>query len=233
MNTKRSLDEYLNEIHINLLEGLGVKDEYKRKTFSDTEVLAINKLKEKIKYMLHIGDGDGWMKTPGIIIAGGCFTSLLLSEKPKDIDIFILDDESADFHARLIIEQSNMLWFKDMDNKEKQSYIDSINHRQKDNANIKDFISVDLHGLRCQFIFTEYKTREELIDHFDFVHTKVSYDIGKDCLYISKETFDAIILKKLVIANPVRGVVSWRLDKFKRRNWNMWSIPDEYKTGIL
>ncbi len=214
----------------------------KSKTFTTVEVWAINAIKDKLKAALHINAEDNiWMKTPGIIIAGGCFTSYLHQETPKDIDIFVLDDIPAKFLAESIINPTgkNVTLhsigdpFSDMNEKQKKAYIEAINHRHKNNANIKDVINITLYDKRCQIIFTKYKTREELIDHFDFVHTRVSYDINQDKLYISKETFDSIIHKNLKIANENRGVEQWRLEKFKNKGWNMWSIPDELKTGIV
>jgi hypothetical protein len=206
----------------------------KSKTFTTVEVWAINAMKVKISKMIPF-------KTPGIIVAGGCFTSFLQEVKPKDIDIFVLDHEPAKIMARSILDPTgpNVTLgvigdpFLDINEKEKKAYIEAINHRRKNNANIEDVVDVTLNGQRCQFIFTKYKTREELMDHFDFVHTKVSYDTVEDKLYISKETFDAIIHKNLKIANEERGVEQWRLEKFKRKGWNMWSIQDDLKNGIV
>ena len=50
---------------------------------------------------------------------------------------------------------------------------------------------------KAQYILTTYKTREELLAHFDYKHCKVSYVPENDKLYINRETFDCIKTKTL------------------------------------
>jgi hypothetical protein len=69
-----------------------------------------------------------------------------------------------------------------------------------------------------QYITTKYKTREELVKHFDFKHCCVSYDFSKDKLYITREVYDLIKAKKLV-QNSNRIPAEWRFEKFKERGW--------------
>ena len=63
------------------------------------------------------------------------------------------------------------------------------------NTNIVDVINN--HRTQAQYILTKYQTREELLEHFDYKHCKVSYVPQEDKLYINRETFDCIKLKVL------------------------------------
>jgi hypothetical protein len=71
---------------------------------------------------------------------------------------------------------------------------------------------------KFQYITTKYKTREELINHFDFRHCCVSYDFATDKLYITREVYDLIKSKRLV-QNGIRRPALWRYEKFHHRGW--------------
>ena len=84
------------------------------------------------------------------------------------------------------------------------------------NPNIVDVINNN--ETQAQYILTKYKTREELLEHFDYKHCKVSYVPQADKLYINRETFDCIKNKVLKINNE-KGVQKWRQNRFLRENW--------------
>ena len=71
---------------------------------------------------------------------------------------------------------------------------------------------------KMQYITTKYKTREELINHFDFRHCCVSYDFATDKLYITREVYDLIKNKRL-LQNGIRRPAMWRFEKFYNRGW--------------
>ena len=141
-----------------------------------------------------------------LYIAGGCFTSWLHGEKPNDIDIFVIDSDDELMAAFVEI---------------KGVWEDSRYNLGEINANVRGVYSrLDDEGNKYQIIFTRYKSREELIRDFDFVHTMVSYDTKEDKLYLTKQTYDAIVAKNL-IRNKRCSVKphDWRVDKFKERGW--------------
>lgn len=184
--------------------------------FNASEAAAIYRIKMTAKeYWLNIlstHNDFAALKPETIVIAGGCFTSLLHNEHPKDIDIFVLDDLEAVSAARHLLDDSG--------------HTDNDPHYDKSaskiNENIVNVCNQKVGNLRHQWIFTRYKTRQELINHFDFAHTKVSYDPIADKLYLSLDTYRAIMNKHL-IKNGNNIVASWRFDKFTKKGWK---IPD-------
>lgn len=191
--------------------------------FNTSESAAIYRLKNAIKQYWHTA--SHWnaaagpqqvdfksLKPDSIVIAGGCFTSILNDEDPKDIDIFVLDNLAAMKLAHLIL--------LDGDRPDSDSQYDKA--ASKLNANIVNVVNKTINGVKYQWIFTRYKTRQELINHFDFVHTKVSYDPVTDKLYLSPVTYHAIMNKEL-IKNGKNIIAVWRFDKFTKKGWK---IPD-------
>lgn len=147
---------------------------------------------------------------PHYVIAGGYFTSIMHKEAPKDIDIFIIDPP-RDLDSWLISRyglNNNISSYK----KQSSAYIknDMIKH-------VYDF-GHKIESVPVQIIVTKYKTREELISHFDYAHCCVSYYPETDKLYMSEKTYKAIIEKRLVVNNPT-SVVEWRKNKFLKRGF--------------
>jgi len=150
-----------------------------------------------------------------IIIAGGCFTSWFRHYLPRDIDVFLLDDHDTkmafDLYSEYVINSvRNSIASPD---KDKSDYI---------RTNKKITKVVEEHDQRTlkkyQYIHTDYKTRKELLDHFDFVHATVSYNVGEDKLYITRDAFDCIRDKQLKQNNGNKPE-DWRIEKFVSRGW--------------
>ena len=197
--------------------------------FNTSESAAIYRLKNTIKQYWHTAShwnaGAGpqqvdfkSLQPDSIVIAGGSFTSILHDEDPKDIDIFVLDNLAAMKLAHLIL--------LDGDHTDSDPQYDKS--ASKINANIVNVVNKTINGVKYQWIFTRYKTRQELINHFDFVHTKVSYDPVTDKLYLSPETYHAIMNKEL-IKNGKNIIAVWRFDKFTKKGWK---IPANVRTNI-
>lgn len=182
--------------------------------FNTSESAAIYRLKNTIKDYWNTATGRqvafNLLTQDSIVIAGGCFTSLLRDEPPKDIDIFVLDNLEAMKLAHLHID--------DGDHTDSDPQYDKS--ASKLNTNIVNVVNKTINGIKYQWIFTRYKTRQELINHFDFVHTKVSYDPIADKLYLSPETYHAIMNKELA-KNGNNVVAIWRFDKFKNKGWKL------------
>jgi hypothetical protein len=130
------------------------------------------------------------------IIAGGVFTSLFHKEPYKDIDVFILNDCDTYLLNKNAIKQSNSEYLS------------------KEKPFIKEVFLDDVK--KINFVFTTFKTRKEVVDHFDFSHCCVSYDFDK--LYISEQSYYAIKNKKLIVNNPI-DVKERRKQKFLNRGF--------------
>lgn len=143
-----------------------------------------------------------------MIIAGGCFTRWYHSDKDGDIDIFILDDGTSRAKLKSFFANDDTDRFK----KGNSDYLNNVTHGKI----ISTFFD---RKTKMQYIFTGFKTRRELVDHFDMLHCCVSYDMKEDKLYISLETFNAIALKKIA-PNKNNTIASWRLKKMYDRGWS-------------
>ena len=148
-----------------------------------------------------------------IVISGGCFVSWYNDKSPRDIDIFILDDEDT---KKTFGEYLEFIKDKSIINRaiinDKSDYIKNPNIEKV----VEEVRSLD--NIKYQYIFTKYKTRRELIDHFDFVHTTISYDVGEGKIYLTKGAFDAIVGKRLVV-NKDNKPQQWRVEKFLNDGW--------------
>lgn len=133
---------------------------------------------------------------PDHIIAGGFFSSIYWNEQPKDIDFFFLDGQS------FTIMHSN---YKEH------------NTEYLKNPMVEKVLTIN--GTKNQFVYTKYKTRKELIDHFDMIHCCVSYDSVENKLYISPAALEAI-RTKTIRPNGSKNISEWRIDKMKARGWN-------------
>jgi hypothetical protein len=155
-----------------------------------------------------------------IILAGGAFSSWFHEEEPKDIDVFVLwNDELSDHDDgghRLVLDtyRREFPWLEQQPSK----------YRQDVNPNITDVWGSKEKG-RIQLIFTKYKTRKEMVDHFDYAHAMVSYGYGEAenellslKLFISRQTYDCIRDRTLIINNK-ENWRQYREDKFVERGW--------------
>ena len=173
--------------------------------FSDNEVFGIEKAKEEIKSLIR-GRQLLWNGiTRNVVIAGGFFTAALQLNKFKDIDIFILNNDFDVFNNLTQGRHHNVTEWS-------RSELVKYNH----NPEIVDVINNNV--TKAQYILTKYKTREELLEHFDFKHCKVSYAPKEDKLYINRETFDCITNKVLKVNNE-KNVLGYRNKQFLEKGW--------------
>ena len=146
--------------------------------FSEYEVYDIEKAKSNIKTLIRTRSLLCNGITRNVVVAGGFFTSVLQNTPFKDVDIFILNNDIAVYNELTERQQPATMW--------RRSEMMSYMH----NTNILDVINNT--KTDAQYILTKYKTREELLAHFDYKHCKVSYVPEEDKLYINRETFDCI-----------------------------------------
>lgn len=130
------------------------------------------------------------------VIAGGVFVSFLRDEDYKDIDVFVFHNMMSYTLTHNSILQNNSQYLKSQ------------------NKNITGVFLDDVKKINT--IFTKYSSRKELIDDFDYSHCCVSYDFNK--LYITPQTYKAIMNKKLIVNNS-NSISEHRKQKFKKRGF--------------
>lgn len=170
--------------------------------FSIEEITKISELKRKAldartKFLHKVSNAmvnHNWQDK--VVMAGGCFTSWYHNEPVKDIDVFILD---STYIADALFECIK----KDLDR------FKVGNSSYMTNAEVS-YTAFDT-ATKIQYIVSEYKTREELLDHFDLEHDCISYCDHK--LYITREAFDAMRTKTLK-NHKGNKPADWRINKF-------------------
>lgn len=154
-----------------------------------------------------------------VVIAGGLFPSLFHNESVNDYDVFVLDNHTEiqdyiDNYYRELKTTSdmNIVWG------DVNAYANSALAK---NNMLRNIITVTRTGStkKLQVILTKYKTREELIDHFDFTHCKANY--YDDKFYISRYVYNCIRDKILIPSSPDRKPDRRRYEKFINRGYTV------------
>ena len=192
--------------------------------FNETEIRKIEKLKHLAKgYMNGVIHGYGLIYESFLVMAGGAFTAWHHNEDPRDFDIFVLSpglDQADPVKAEIQAMLRQGIKDSDLEINANAAYMGNPNIVSvwKDNNN------------RAQFIFTKYKTRKELLDHFDFQHCKVAYTPTTGNLYISPLTYHCMD-KKLLLKNPTGIEIQyWRLAKFQKRGFDISKVTLDMST---
>lgn len=148
-----------------------------------------------------------------VVLSGGAFTSWYHHERAKDIDMFFLfNKDDPSFKDKFIAEINKKFgtFFTS------ETFVNNADY-ERDNDNILEVHNiVNYTQNRFQFIFTKYNTREELINHFDYVHCTPNYHDGT--FYIRRDAFECIRDKKLLVNNKER-LAKWREEKFLSRGF--------------
>ena len=186
--------------------------------FSAAEQALINAVKTNLSaYIKHkkiLYDGI----SANCVIAGGYFASVFNDESFKDIDVFILNN--SEYLLETLILNSNISSISN-------EWTLSKDVKYLENPHIKATAFNRI--TKVQFILTDYTSREELIDSFDYRHCTVSYVPRDDKLYITRSAFDCI-RKKTLVENGDKKPKAWRHNKFLNRGWNYpVTVPDFYK----
>lgn len=172
--------------------------------FSEGEIDNIKRTKGYIEEAI-----PDWAKSNAyVVVAGGCFASHMQFEKVKDIDIFVLGHSDPEEQTRRheAIRRKMIFSFLDIVDKT-QDYV-------RNNDAVKEVWTDS--SRKIQFIYTNHKSRQELIADFDYVHCMTSYHLHK--LYITRQIYDAIVRKELIVNNP-KNVQEWRRNKFLNRGY--------------
>jgi hypothetical protein len=118
------------------------------------------------------------------------------------MDIFVLEDKHAAIKAM----------------KKDPKFVElTTNGDYKGNPNIVAVFNDT--ETKLQYIFTKHKTRQEVINNFDFLHCMISYSYSQDKMFLTRQSFDAAA-KKLLIPNiPKEKISPKRWQKFKDRGY--------------
>jgi hypothetical protein len=190
--------------------------------FNERQLVELDEVKRNIlKFIRHSGvmGPVPFKRYENIVFAGGAFASQFHKVPMKDLDMFVLNADDAVVGSLTQGYAGHFIPGPDI-NESPIGY--------QGNPRILRVITNTKTGI--QLIITDYKTREELIDHFDFMHCRVSmvYERAgasvnqfKNVMYISKNVYKYIKEKKLV-PNPKAEVPhQWRYDKFIKRGWSL------------
>lgn len=128
-------------------------------------------------------------------IAGGCITSLLLGEAPKDYDIFLREDTTS---ARAI-----RVCFSDI----------------KSVGKGPNSATLTVDGVDLQLITTWSGAPENIVAGFDFVHCKSYFSKGK--LVLDSEALESTLLKELVWTKAGNNATLNRMIRFLNRGWTI------------
>lgn len=162
----------------------------------------------------------------GLVLAGGCFSSIFHEEIVRDYDVFVLKTEKSVLYdvGNRLLNHLHQVSADDLRNKEnfEEAKIRFGNSSYLNNSNNGGKITNTIFNrqTKIQYIFTEYKTREELIDHFDCEHACVSLDLETETLYISRDTYDCINAKTIK-KHKNNTILDWRKQKFAERRWKI------------
>lgn len=203
--------------------------------FSPHELHYIQYLKEYAKddIVFYIHEELIGLSKTEYVIAGGAFASLYHGEPVRDIDVFILDIphaidhvvhqfnrakpnglmDSLSYNMTFMINRKSSEYVKALGNDMIRGVITATPSIMKEKA-VEKYAKWE--KTNVQFILTKYKTREELIEHFDFAHCQMNYYDGK--LYVSPRTFNAIKNKELI--NNQDKVQHWRIEKYKAKGYS-------------
>lgn len=189
-------------------------------SFTDDEKNTITAIKHNLSQYLN-ARGAFWNGvTADCVIAGGYFASAFRSEPFNDIDVFILN-KNVNVYAALTDNQFRGKWkIRDQD---AGTYL----------QNPRIFGTATNTQTKVQYILTDYTSRKELLDSFDYLHATVSYVPAENKLYITRGAFDAC-RKKQLRPNGNNQPKQWRCDKFMKRGWTFVNTDGagDYNRGL-
>ena len=181
-------------------------------TFTTSEKTKILRLKSELTAQFSVkmsaisDDSFKAQVSENCIITGGAIASCFHSEKINDFDLYAKDQASLNTLKIYILESMKA------DIKEMKAYDvnSTAGYMITDNA-------VTLKG-DLQFIYLG--TADQCRLKFDFIHCMPWFDIKTQKLHISKDQYDAIADKRLLV-NPLGNVKFKRIDKYTKRGWGI------------
>lgn len=128
--------------------------------------------------------------------AGGCISSLILEEEPKDWDIFLSTEKTRD---------EAVAWF--------QKYPKNVVCTTKNAITLKNNFQI----ITCEFAPPEVMVNEI----FDFVHTGGYFSFRTSSVSIDSYAYEACKHKRLIPTLPVEKLSAERVQRFIKRGWTL------------
>ena len=144
------------------------------------------------------------------ILTGGCFASLFLEEVVHDWDVYLRDSVAVSGFESFVMSDTLTL-------NEVAGVTSGYMTTTKVDGKLVTANAITFkNGLQ---VIT--RTGKEQRETFDFVHTMPYFDMAKQQLFISRQQYDSIKNKQLIV-NPKHLVLvnQWRADKFMTRGWS-------------
>jgi hypothetical protein len=183
-------------------------------TFNDTEQAQILEVKKHIKAYIAACKVAPWAIDNPIdlnwddwYLTGGAIASLLRNEDPNDYDFYAKDTKASDLARLMLNLEKNRSYIK-----ETKDYYQTLLQGKMVTPN-----SVTMNN-KASFITMMGGDPKTVRETFDYVHCLPYYDLKEDKLHISRQMYDSIMQKKLVVNNK-DNVKPYRTDKFIKRGW--------------
>jgi hypothetical protein len=157
------------------------------------------------------GEIINWQR---IYLTGGAIASLLQGEEPKDWDFYFKDELTMTLWKNALLKPDVVKYVA-----EAKDYYSTLIEGKMVTANS---ITMNNHA---SFITMIYGEPKDVRTTFDFVHCTPWYDVETAKLYISRQMYDSIVQKKLIV-NNITNCKPWRVDKFKKRGYDAKEVSN-------
>jgi hypothetical protein len=175
-------------------------------TFSVSQSTVISATKSNLKIILASKEAFWNGVEDDCVVAGGCFASMINDEAPKDYDVFVLNMNTQVYKHLTDVSRNNDQWV--LRGTDAGQYL----------QNPHIFGTALNKRTKVQYILTDYTSRRELLDSFDYKHCTVSYVPKENNLYITPDAYDAIRRRELRV-NGNNKPKFFREEKFVKRGW--------------
>lgn len=144
------------------------------------------------------------------ILTGGCFASLFLDEEVHDWDVYLKDSVTASQFESFVMSDTLTL-------NEVAGVTSGYMTTTKVDGKLVTANAITFKNGLQVITRIDKKHRQT----FDFVHTMPYFDMKTQQLFISRQQYDAIKNKQLIV-NPKHLVLvnQWRADKFMSKGWS-------------
>jgi hypothetical protein len=166
-----------------------------------------------------------------IIVAGGAFTSLYHAESVNDIDVFILNSNKNLFHDLIFGKPGRWtVKHKSVDEGDIDTGTDYDQDEYPENPAVLATAKNNRNNI--QYILTSHKSRQDLINDFDYLHCTPSYEPVTGKLYITPETWTAVSNKILIVNNKDNKSFKLKKDYRSKKFFNRgFKMPFGYDDG--
>jgi hypothetical protein len=143
-----------------------------------------------------------------LYLTGGVIASLLQGEQPKDWDFYFKDELTMKLWKNALLKPDVIKYVA-----EAKEYYNTLIACKMITTNC---ITMNNGASFVTMLAGDSKTVRET---FDYVHCTPWYDLEERKLYISRQMYDSIMQKKLIV-NNAENCKEFRLNKFKKRGYS-------------